>query len=144
MEPVLLCLWTLSAAHLNLQATITELTKKRLGSKAIISVEHNGENGATGKITTSQCGLSHSSPSSHRGQTAPLLTYDGTATQEPSDHHQPPGQDQDVGGHGECTGGQQAQVLSFIDQRPDPNPHYHPTAHLKEKNTSEVIIVHRV
>lgn len=73
--------------------------------------------------------------SSHRGQTAPLLTYDGTATQEPGDHHQPPGQDQDVGGHGECAGGQQAQVLSFIHQRPDPNTHHHPAAYLKERIT---------
>ncbi len=39
MEPVLLCLWTLSAAHLDLQAIITEMTKKRLGSRAIISNE---------------------------------------------------------------------------------------------------------
>ncbi len=67
---------------------------------------------------------------------APLLTYDGTAAQEPGDHHQPSCQDQDVGGHGECIRGQQAQVLSFIDQRPDPNTHHHPAAHLEEKNTS--------
>lgn len=39
MEPVLLCLWTLGAAHLNLQATITEWAKKRLGSEAITSNE---------------------------------------------------------------------------------------------------------
>lgn len=34
-ELVLLCLWALSAAYLGLEATITEVTKKRLGSKAI-------------------------------------------------------------------------------------------------------------
>lgn len=82
---------------------------------------------------------SHSSLFSHRGQTAPLLTYDGTAAQEPGDHHQPSCQDQDVGGHGECTRGQQAQVLSFIDQCPDPNTHHHPATHLEEKNTSQDI-----
>ncbi len=41
MEPVLLCLWTLSATHLDLQAIITEMTKKRLGSRAIISNEES-------------------------------------------------------------------------------------------------------
>lgn len=82
---------------------------------------------------------SHSSLFSHRGQTALLLTYDGKAAQEPGDHHQPSCQDQDVGGHSECIRGQQAQVLSFIDQRPDPDTHHHPAAHLQEKNTSQDI-----
>lgn len=67
----------------------------------------------------------------YRRKEVPLLADDGTAAQEARDHDQAAGEQEDIRRHGECTGGQKTQIISFINQSPDPHPHHNPSTHLQ-------------
>lgn len=74
----------------------------------------------------------------YRRKETPLLTDDGAAAQEARDHDQGTSQKEDIGRHGERAGGQQAQVISFINQSPDPHSHHDPSTHLKEESERDM------
>ena len=69
----------------------------------------------------------------HHSQQPPLLLEGGAASKHARHHDDGAGQHQDVGGGGVGLGGQQADVLALLHQRPDAHAHHHAPRQLGDR-----------